>query len=762
LRINIDKSTVAQLSDETSITAYLTSLAANVVKGRLLATLYGNTVVNLLDDDVAGCESTSGWTTSNASVATDSSNEIEGTNCLKMTLTGSPGSIYRDVLSLLDTSKNYFISAHIKNNDIATSLKLQAQCIGDGGVITTNDSLGTTYNRIGVVIQASDFDTATQVYLVLRGEGSSTQYAFIDGLMLQEISSAEYALGADALLDKYAYHRGVKSSDRVRLKSVGKNLLPDDIFYKGYDLTYPPVEGDGTDTATYRHTGACFLDAGTYVGSQVSGSAIVWRVFGEVDGELTTSFDALSDTITLTVPQNVFFNFRRNDSATWDLGEKPSDFGLMVEKNSVATTNEPFTSTQAIAPIELHSVPDGTACSFNANSGLHTQRVQEYTLTEDDVTAIASGTNLQRVAVPLTTFSGIVTTTTNIEGVTLPSINSPEVSGSAGGYDGAGNENTHAVDANNLLFLFALGTYADLAAAKTALAGTKVWYKLATEVPTKYLPQTLIAEPNGTMIVSPTIKDNGVYDGGFSVSNEDYPISSLESVYKADPTTGLPQTPIAISTCTIDSDGLGFTSTALSDGDSVIAVYEHLYLSTIPTLTYQYPTNDIASREGAVDETGELDKKIEQHIQKEMVEQANIKFTPEGGLAVRMINKTGSDSVKGSVVSVSTTTADGVELQADEFDAFGIMYDNDVADGDYCWIVVSGIAQVLLKDTTTSTVGYWVIAADTDGRADATQPTPTPNNTLNEHTQHFKEIGHCMETQSSGTDVLAKCVLHFN
>lgn len=129
---------------------------------------------------------------------------------------------------------------------------------------------------------------------------------------------------------------------------------------------------------------------------------------------------------------------------------------------------------------------------------------------------------------------------------------------------------------------------------------------------------------------------------------------------------------------------------------------------------------------------------------------------------VQLSNKTGVASVKGSVVSASTAVDNAFMLQTNEFDTIGIVAESGIADGSLCWIITSGIAEVLLKDNTAATRGNWVIAADTDGRADATQPTPFPNNTLNEHTQHFKEIGHCTESKIAGTNVLAKCIVHCN
>jgi|LGVF01.2.fsa_nt_gb hypothetical protein len=135
--------------------------------------------------------------------------------------------------------------------------------------------------------------------------------------------------------------------------------------------------------------------------------------------------------------------------------------------------------------------------------------------------------------------------------------------------------------------------------------------------------------------------------------------------------------------------------------------------------------------------------------------------TPIGGRAIKLKNLTGAPSVKGTLVEANETTEDGFEILSDLYDCIGIIYEDGIADGEDCWVVVSGIAEVLLKDTTTSTTGNWVKASDTDGRADATLELPS-GGTLPQLQEHFQEIGHCIETKVAGTDVLAKIVLHFN
>ena len=138
------------------------------------------------------------------------------------------------------------------------------------------------------------------------------------------------------------------------------------------------------------------------------------------------------------------------------------------------------------------------------------------------------------------------------------------------------------------------------------------------------------------------------------------------------------------------------------------------------------------------------------------------KWTAEGGLAISLTNKTGAASVKGMIVDASTTTDDAFGIEgADDLNPIGVVYEAGVADGSECWVVVQGIAEVLLKDSTASTKGYWVKVSDAAGRADATNAAP-PGGTVQALEIHMQEIGHCIESKTAGTDVLAKIVMHFN
>ncbi len=137
------------------------------------------------------------------------------------------------------------------------------------------------------------------------------------------------------------------------------------------------------------------------------------------------------------------------------------------------------------------------------------------------------------------------------------------------------------------------------------------------------------------------------------------------------------------------------------------------------------------------------------------IENPKAKMTVEGGWAIKLTNKTGGASVAGQLVAPYSATAvdDAVKTAlADSDEVIGIVLDADVADGSEMWIVVSGIANVLM-DAGGSARGDRIISSATAGSADVW-------NTGGAVATHFQEIGHCIETR--GGAGLAKAVLHFN
>lgn len=138
-----------------------------------------------------------------------------------------------------------------------------------------------------------------------------------------------------------------------------------------------------------------------------------------------------------------------------------------------------------------------------------------------------------------------------------------------------------------------------------------------------------------------------------------------------------------------------------------------------------------------------------------------VKFTQEGGLAVKLTNKTGAASVKGYLVSAASTANSGVILTpVGTPDCIGVCYEAGVAADAEMWVVVSGIAEVYFWASTVrghlARVGWDTDTGEAAGQA-ISEPIPTTPFATD---KHFGEIGHVIETRTGAG--LAKCVLHFN
>lgn len=143
-----------------------------------------------------------------------------------------------------------------------------------------------------------------------------------------------------------------------------------------------------------------------------------------------------------------------------------------------------------------------------------------------------------------------------------------------------------------------------------------------------------------------------------------------------------------------------------------------------------------------------------------------VKMTPEGGFAIKLTNKSGSEVTRGRVVEADTSANDAFNItETEDYMPIGVIYDASIADDAEGWVVVLGIADVAMEDNTAATRGYWVKTSDSDaGYADSTNASP-PGGGVPELGQHSREIGHCIETVAAtgaGTHILARCVLHFN
>lgn len=500
----------------------------------------GRTTTNLLTDAVAGCESITGWSTYRCTVVADSTNKLEGTNCLQITkdATGAIGYISRDLITLFTQGKYYLLTGSTKNYNATIGMSIGIYF--NGGLDTaSNTIIATSYNRVGIIIQPSNFVGATQATLSVSINGASTQYGFIDTLQLEEISSADYALGVPALLDKYSWHLGTKSVDKIRVKSVGKNLfnsavklatgtaidipsgirtfknvsfvagerynfnlLPNTNYYFKYTFAlggnatgnYSEFKyGNGTLFATHTGSGTSKTQAFT-----TDSSGVIWIYLGRVGGG--------------------------DDKLGW------GDFtNIQLELGTAATTFEPYQQSQAICPLPLRAVPS-IPDTWDAVRGKHVKNVQEYVLQSADFVSL-SVVNTNHDVV-------IITKNTDFLYYNIDVHYAGQIkylNFTAATATGDDPTNLWKITSNSPTqhrIYVPKGAYADIAAARVALTGTKIIYQLATQIVTYLQPAVLSANSNGTIYQERFVEDYGFYNNGLSLTDTTKLITNLVEVRK--------------------------------------------------------------------------------------------------------------------------------------------------------------------------------------------------------------------------------------
>jgi hypothetical protein len=136
------------------------------------------------------------------------------------------------------------------------------------------------------------------------------------------------------------------------------------------------------------------------------------------------------------------------------------------------------------------------------------------------------------------------------------------------------------------------------------------------------------------------------------------------------------------------------------------------------------------------------------------VRNSYFKITPEGGFAVRLTNESGAVTVKGQIVSHKETVARAFDLTAvDANHCLGVVYESGIADAAECWVVVAGIAQVLMKNAATMGHICRIPLNTDDGEAAGYAMDASQSSTASVY-----KIGDVLETADA--EVLCKVLLH--
>lgn len=182
-----------EISNKTVVTPSIGYGMNNVIKnaGKTSVspkfTIQGKTVINLLGKD-GNCEDISKWTGWNSTLVLDSDNKVFGNNSIKITSTSTMSNMAKAIK--WNTSKYYCASAYLKNGNFPhVSLCKEAN---GGGVFKESQQVTDTtkFSRVFIKLQPSELYDGNNLYVA--GAISSGQYAYADGIMLEEITQSQY------------------------------------------------------------------------------------------------------------------------------------------------------------------------------------------------------------------------------------------------------------------------------------------------------------------------------------------------------------------------------------------------------------------------------------------------------------------------------------------------------------------------------------------------------------------------------------------
>jgi hypothetical protein len=137
-------------------------------------------------------------------------------------------------------------------------------------------------------------------------------------------------------------------------------------------------------------------------------------------------------------------------------------------------------------------------------------------------------------------------------------------------------------------------------------------------------------------------------------------------------------------------------------------------------------------------------------------------FTDLGTPTVRMINKTGASTIKGTLIEAYETTGTDNAFKVADIDGnhpIGVVYEAGVSDGDACRVVLGGLVEVLIEAGDTIETGYWARTGTTTAGRVTLKATAGGGSVA----EHFKEVGHCVTSAGvAGANELATITMHQN
>lgn len=600
-----DDTVKAKFSAAIEATAAMYSIpSTGVVVGQLRDIAIKANTVNQVITNGNFANGATGWSaTAGSGTTTNNTYSLTGTGVSTIVRVHAPISIP------FNEGRKIFVRAKVKvtnSNCSAIRLGLTNTTTASQFVEQSSPLINQTYVLSGVITLTSGYDNNIKIVVQHHYVDNATANGKV--MEVQEVMAIDLdAHGLSALTVAQCNERfpnwlrnGVVSTLPVRVKGINKNILtlnPDD-WEQGSIGTIGV--GAGTllaSTTRLRMKKSRRIVGGTnYAVSGASGYDIrAIRFEDSLGNVIGTTSDSPANPIAVPTNATHYRAVVRKTNDTTIVPSEITDAKPQLERGNTPTTfeapvigNEAYISSPDGQP--YRSLPNGTYDEIYADASGQVRKAQrvsgEVILQSSDITTFSNSyTYIDEVRISYNNLIGILQASDSIGNKIVTNKTMPR---NGATFDSVENQYKHSQSASYWIMTFPKGTYANLAAAQTALAGTSVNYQLATPITTQLqgIPQLTVG-PGYTLIVENILKTTKTYGTGIVVAQ---PIKSIESVTKLD---GDNRIPIALSSASFTGSTVTITGATANEVYEVITEYDSS-LSTLPTLRYSYPINTAA------------------------------------------------------------------------------------------------------------------------------------------------------------------------
>lgn len=515
------------------------SLSPNVVQGTMKGKLKGATHQNLVKNGNFA-DGTTGWSATGGTMSVSNGNLV-----FEASAVAEEHYVLQALPIPIAGHKYYFTAKNLANVEWSIIIY---NFNGDGQYESVSSPTIQTAGRLSVCITPSSVNAIPYFFIRLyckTGETANFNDVQVYDLTAEGLTN----LTEDQLNQKFSHYiDGMQSVQPQEIKSVGKNLFPSDPLWdkEGTAVQITKIDGGykikGTSGEISRaHVNFKAKPNTNYVfqrrvsvisnpGGSTNEQITAWGFNNPDYSDLVAMATMHSEDNSMTFNTFGKNNFSITFYANWDGASTEFDLtDIQLEEGTTATPYEPYQESKAYMKYPLRSVPNGVADEVDLQSGKIVKRCEEYVLQASDISLSTSTVNVDIVLVKKpANYSGYNNMNANLGSFSVAGFNSIIGNANIDNVNYIGFVATHYL-ADRAYLIVAKGTYADLAAAQAALAGTKIVYQLAEpQVIEDALTNFLTVYPSGT--VSNKAKKQYALPSG-DITTLDTTLTSVDRVF---------------------------------------------------------------------------------------------------------------------------------------------------------------------------------------------------------------------------------------